>query len=48
MPNYSVSVISDDNVVIANESYKVGLTVEQFLKQKVHEFALTIKKETPK
>jgi len=46
MPNYSVSVISEDNVVIANESYKIGLTVEQYLKQEVHKIALTLKGET--
>jgi hypothetical protein len=48
MPNYSVSVSSDDNMVIANESIKNCMTIEQFLKVEIKKIALNLKAQGKK
>jgi hypothetical protein len=45
MPNYSVSVNSEDNMIVAKEATESGMTVEQYLKTKVHEIATSLKKK---
>jgi hypothetical protein len=48
MPNYSVSVSSEDNMIIAKKATESGMTVEQFLKTQVHEIATSIKEGVKK
>lgn len=43
MPNYSVSVSSEDNMIVAKKATECGMTVEQYLKGQVHEIATSIK-----
>ena len=45
MPNYPVSVSSDDNMVVAKAAAESGMTVEQYLKTKVHEIATSLKEK---
>jgi hypothetical protein len=45
MPNYSVSVNSEDNMIIAKKATEDGMTVEQYLKGQVHEIATSLKKK---
>ena len=45
MPNYAISVTSDDNMVIASAASETSLTVEQYLKVIVHEHAMKLKEK---
>ena len=45
MPNYSISVNSDDNMLITKAASKGGLTAEQYCKMVLHEHAESLKEK---
>lgn len=45
MPNYSVSVSSDDNMIITKAASESGLTAEVYLKNIVHNHAEALKEK---
>jgi predicted DNA binding CopG/RHH family protein len=45
MPQYAVSVSSDDNMLITKAASKNGLTAEQYCKMVLHDHAESLKEK---